>query len=232
VSSNKRRGGRKPAAASRRRTRKFAFLSAVVLAVASVGAFIAFQAFTVHDTRVPERAVAGEGRVLGDPDAPVTIIEYADYQCPVCKRAETSLLPRLIADYVDTGVAKIEFRNFPIIGQESWNAAQAAEAADDQGKFWQYHDALYNAQGRENGGAFTYEKLVKIAQDLGLDVPRFEQALGDNVHLADIQAESDAAHAAGVSATPTFFIGSKKIVGLQDYGTFADAVMQAQEQAR
>ncbi|TAK69077.1 MAG: hypothetical protein EPO22_02115 [Dehalococcoidia bacterium] len=197
-----------------------------VAAMAVVLAFVVFQATTASSDKLPARTATGEGRVLGDPNAPVTIVEYADFQCPVCKRAETQLMPQIEKDYIQTGKVKLEFRNFPIIGQESWNAAQAADAAADQGKFWEYHDALFNAQGAENGGNYTFEKLVAIAERLGLDVQKFSDTLSANTHLDAIQKEKDAA--SGISSTPTFYVTDgktdKKIVGLQSYGVFKAAI--------
>ena len=197
-----------------------------VAAMAVVLAFVVFQATTASSDKLPERTATGEGRVLGDPNAPVTIVEYADFQCPVCKRAETQLMPQIEKDYIQTGKVKLEFRNFPIIGQESWNAAQAADAAGDQGKFWEYHDALFNAQGAENGGNYEFEKLVTIAERLGLDVQKFRDTLSSNTHLEAIQKEKDAADA--VSSTPTFFVTDgttdKKIVGAQSFGVFKAAI--------
>jgi predicted DsbA family dithiol-disulfide isomerase len=113
---------------------------------------------------------------------------------------------------------------FPFLGQESWDAAQAAEAAREQGKFWEYHDALFNAQGRDNSGAYDYEKLVQLARDAGLDVAAFEETLLSNRYLDAIQREADEARQAGVASTPTFFVGETKIVGAQDYGTFREAI--------
>jgi protein-disulfide isomerase len=196
----------------------------VAVAVAAVATLIIVQS-SGGSTKVPERTSSGQGRVLGDANAPVTLVEYADFQCPVCKRAETDLLPRIQKDYIDTGKVKLEFRMYPFIGQESWNAAQAADAAGEQGKFWEYHDALFNAQGaRENGGAFTYDNLVSIAKNVGLDVAKFEESFGSNKYLDPIQKEADAAHGAGVSSTPTFFVGDKKISGLQPYVQFQSAI--------
>jgi protein-disulfide isomerase len=168
------------------------FAAIAVVAIALVGALVVLQAASGSSDKLPERVATGEGRILGDPNAPVTVVEYADFQCPVCKRAETSVLSQIEKDYVQSGKVKIEFRNYAFIGQESFNAAQAADAAGDQGKFWEYHDALFNAQGNENDGNYTYDKLVKLAQQVGLDVPKFEETLSGNVHLAAIQAESDA----------------------------------------
>ncbi len=225
ASTASRRGAHaaKSKAAPRRRP-LFVFGGVALAAIAVVAGLIAFQATRTADAKIPPRVATGDGRVLGDENAPVTVVEYADFQCPVCKRAETSIILQLEKGYVRQGKVKIEFRMFPFIGQESFNAAQAAEAARDQGKFWEYHDALFNAQGSENGGNFTYEKLVALARHVGLDIPAFEATLGGNTHLAAIQKEKDAADANGVSSTPTFFIGDKKIVGAQPFGQFSAAI--------
>jgi protein-disulfide isomerase len=201
------------------------FAAVGVAAIALVGGLIAVQAAGgSSSSKVPERVTTGDGRVLGDANAPVTVVEYADFQCPVCKRAETSVVSRIEQDYVQSGKVKIEFRMFPFLGQESFNAAQAADAAGEQGKFWEYRDALFNAQGQENSGTFTYEKLVALAKDVGLDVPRFEATLTANTYVSSIQGEVDAARQAGVSSTPTFFVGDTKIVGAQPYATFQSAI--------
>jgi protein-disulfide isomerase len=203
----------------------------IAAALVAAGSLAALGAATRDDTSIPERIATGEGRVLGDPNAPVTIVEYADFQCPVCKRAESSVLARIQEEYVLDGRVKVEFRMFPFLGQESWDAAQAAEAARDQGKFWEYHDALFNAQGRENSGALSYDTLVELAGEVGLDVALFEETLLSNVHLDSIQEEIDAARAAGVRSTPTFFVGDAKIVGLQTYDEFQRAIDAALAEA-
>jgi protein-disulfide isomerase len=225
VSSTTRSTRRAPKPAPARRISPLMLAIVAATAVAVVFIAVALQSAGGGATAaIPARTSNTEGRVLGDENAPVTIIEYADFQCPVCKRAETALIPQIEKDYIATGKVKLEFRMYPFIGQESFDAAQAAEAAGDQGKFWEYHDALFNAQGLENDGNFKYDKLVAIAQQVGLDVPKFEATLSANTHLAAVQAEADAAHAAGVSSTPTFFVGSQKIAGVQPYGTFRAAI--------
>ena len=207
----------------------FTLAGIAIAAIAVVMAFVIYQSASGSDNKLPARTMTGEGRTLGDPNAPVTIVEYADFQCPVCKSAETSLIQSIEKDYVETGKAKLEFRFMPIIGKASWNAAQAAAAAADQGKFWEYHDALYNAQGAENGGNFTLDKLIAMAGTLGLDTRKFGDTLRANTHLAEIQKERDAA--SDVKSTPTFFISNgksdKKIDGLVSYGTFKAAIEEA-----
>lgn len=223
TSASRRRGAATNSKAASRRRSLLLFGGTALAALAAVVGLIAFQS-TGSDAKIPPRVATGDGRVLGDPNAPVTVVEYADFQCPICKRTESSVVSRIEKDYVAQGKVKIEFRMFPFLGQESFNAAQAAEAARDQGKFWEYHDALFNAQGQENGGNFTYEKLVALARKVGLDVPKFEATLSANTYLAPIQREVDAARSNGVSSTPTFFVGSTKIVGAQPYAQFQTAI--------
>jgi protein-disulfide isomerase len=209
-------------AVKRQRRSRYTLFGVVLAAAAVVTVFIAVQGFGGGDAKVPPRVATGEGRVLGDLNAPVTVVEYADFQCPVCKRAASTIVSQIEEDYVLDGRVNIEFRMFPFLGQESWAAAQAAEAAREQGKFWEYHDALFNAQGRENGGAFKYGNLVEIAREVGLDIPQFEATLGQ--HLDALQAEADAARAEGVASTPTFYVGDRKIVGAQPYQVFVEAI--------
>ncbi len=225
------RTGPQPARAPSSRRSAFMLAGIALAAMVVVVGFVVFQSTTASSDKLPERTVTSSSRVLGDANAPVTIVEYADFQCPVCKRAETSIIANIEKDYVKTGKVKLEFRMFPIIGQESWNAAQAADTAGDQGKFWEYHDALFNAQGAENGGNYTFEKLDAIAAELGLDVEKFRDTLTANTHLAEIQKEKDAGDAAGISSTPTFFVGEKKIVGAQSYSVFKAAIDAELEKA-
>lgn len=214
------------ASTSRRRKSMFRFGVFGLAAVAVVGALVAVQVFGSGGGAVVEPPI-GEGRVLGDADAPVTIVEYADFQCPVCKRAATDLIPQIEEEYVSAGQVKIEFRHYPFLGQESWDAAQAAAAAEEQGKFWEYYAALFNAQGRENSGAFSYETLLQLAEDIGLNVDRFDATLSSNANLEVIQADADAAREKGVNSTPTFFVNGAKIVGAQDVGKFRDVIDKA-----
>jgi protein-disulfide isomerase len=226
------KGAARQLAARKRRRTLITFGLLAVGAIAIVGAIIGVQSFASSSTTVPPKNFQGDGRTLGNADAPITVVEYADFQCPVCKRAESSIVSKLESEYVAKGNVKVEFRMFPFLGQESFNAAQAAEAAREQGKFWEYHDALFNAQGSENSGTFTYEKLVAIAQQVGLNMPEFEDALSSNKYLAPVQQEADEARADGVSSTPTFFItdgtgDTTKIVGAQAYAQFQSVIDNA-----
>lgn len=114
--------------------------------------------------------------ILGDANAPVTVIEYGDYQCPFCELFSAKVQPLIKQQYVDTGKAKFVFRDFPFLGQESFDAGAAVECAKDQGKFWEYHDALYIAKtedaqkygGGENDGFLNRDMFLNLAKKLGL----------------------------------------------------------------
>ena len=217
-------------ASNRRRRSMFRFGLLGIAAIAVVGALVAVQVLGGGGGAVVEPPI-GQGRVLGDANAPVTIVEYADFQCPVCKRAATDIIPVLEEEYVNSGQVKIEFRYFPFLGQESWDAAQAAAAAEEQGKFWEYYAALFNAQGRENSGTFSYGTLLSLAEDVGLDVTQFDATLSSNRNLEVVQADADAAGDRGVNSTPTFFITGEKIVGAQDLDKFRTAINKALAEA-
>ena len=119
----------------------------------------------------PTFNIAERDVVLGDPAAPVTIIEYGDYQCPWCARFFDQIEPSLRANYIEPKKAKMVFRNFQFLSQESVDAAEAAECAKDQGKFWEFHDAIYKAEladGVEHNKNLNTDLFFQIATDIGL----------------------------------------------------------------
>jgi protein-disulfide isomerase len=171
--------------------------------------------------------VSGRDVVLGNPNAPVTFVEYADYQCTFCSRFFEQTEPLIIKNYVDTGKVKFIFRNFQFLGPESAAAAEAAECAKDQNKFWQYHDALYGAEladGHENNGNLNRSLFLKLAGDVGLEQKSFAACIDGNKYADQIKKDASDAQAAGVNSTPTFFINGEKILGAQPYENFAAVI--------
>jgi protein-disulfide isomerase len=149
-----------------------------------------------------------DGITLGDPRAPVTLVEFADLQCPFCQQYTTKVMPALVAEYVKTGKVKMVFRNVSILGGDSISAAKMAAAAGLQNKLWPFIDILYANQGEENTGYVTDEFLTRIAKAVrGLDV---QQAMTDrdlpkvDKQLTDAQTEMTIA---GFQGTPTFLVG-------------------------
>ena len=137
--------------------------------------------------------------------------------------------PVLKSEYIESGTLRLEWRDFPYLGQESVNAAVAARAAQEQGKFWEYHDILYQKQKGENTGAFSDEKLLGFAQEAGLDVGRFEAAFKSGKYEATVQKVFREAQNAGIQGTPSFSINGQVLVGFQPPEIFERAI---EEEAR
>ncbi|MEC3951558.1 thioredoxin domain-containing protein [Nocardia sp. CDC153] len=163
---------------------------------------------------------------MGRADAPVVMVEYSDFQCPFCKVFATKLEPQLISDYVDKGVLRIEWRSMAIFGAESEDAARAAWAAGQQGKFWEYHRALFDhAPEKKNTGAFTRDKLVELAGAAGVpDIDRFRADLDSPAATGAVQADVNEGIGIGVNSTPAFLINGRPILGAQPIEQFRAAI--------
>lgn len=165
--------------------------------------------------------------ILGDPNAPITIIEFGDYQCFYCNKFFHDTGDQVYENYIKTGKAKMIFKDFTIIGQDSVVAAHAAHCADEQGKFWQYHDILYNNWNGENNGWASAENQFKFAKQVGLDDAQFTECMSSEKYKPKIQASSEDAKTLGLTGTPAFFVigPNNKIVkvpGAQPYDVFAN----------
>lgn len=165
------------------------------------------------------QGIPSQRMTLGDPNAPVTFVEYADYQCPYCKQFTLETAPKLIEDFVKTGKVKYVFRPMPIVsplpldnkGNESVRAAEAAMCAMDQGKFWDFHHLLFEKQNGENIGIFSDANLINYATDAGLDVTTFSTCLSSNTHQKEVLASRAQGIKDGVTGTPSFFIDGTKV---------------------
>jgi protein-disulfide isomerase len=133
----------------------------------------------------------------------------------------------LVEEYVESGTLRMEWRDFPYLGQGSLDAAVAARAAQEQGKFWEYHDLLYENQS----GGFPKEKLVELAREAGLDVERFEVDLASREYEQTAIEDFQEGQQRGISGTPTFVINGKVLAGMQPVGVFEDAIEQAKREA-
>ena len=178
----------------------------------------------IQPTQQPQRIDISEDNdpVLGDPNAPVTIVSFEDYQCPFCGKSFAETFPRLKSDYINTGKVKYVYRDFPLtsIHPEALPAAEASECADDQEKFWEYHDLLFINQA--NLGTQLY---AAIANTLGLDFEQFAKCMASGKHREEVQNDFNyGASVGGVSGTPTFFINGIKLVGAQPYEAFKQVI--------
>lgn len=162
----------------------------------------------------------GHFPVLGNKDAKVTIIEFADFQCPFCERFYTGAEAEIIKNYVDKGLAKFAFRNYAFLGAESTWAAEAVECANEQGKFWEFHNYLYTHQGGENVGAFSKDNLKKFAKELNLDANKFDSCLDSDKYAKNVADDLAAGKEAGVNGTPGTFVNGQLVVGAQPFSAF------------
>ena len=135
--------------------------------------------------------------------------------------------PKLYKEYVKDGTLRIEWRDFPYRGQESVNAAVAARSAQAQGRFWEYHDLLYDSQF----SGFSDENLTELAREAGLDTQRFESDYRSGRYERSVRADFQQGLNAGVNGTPTFIINGKMLVGLQPVGVFENAIEDARREA-
>jgi protein-disulfide isomerase len=167
----------------------------------------------------------GNFPLLGKKDAKVTVIEFADLRCPFCKQTYETVKPQLTKDYIDTGKVKYAFRNYAFLGPASTLTANATECANEQNKFWEYHDYMYKNQPSESDTSmYTIDKLSEIAGELKMDSNKFKSCLTDNKYDKNVSGDLAAGQAAGVSGTPTFFVNGVPLVGAQPYTAFQTAI--------
>ena len=165
--------------------------------------------------------------ILGDINAPLTLIEFGDYQCTFCKKFFHETEESIMINYVETGKVKMVFKDFIVVNEDSLNAASAAHCANDQKMFWSYHSILYNNWDGEGTGWASSEQLHQFAFTLGLDMNEFSECMS-NSKWKDLVLSSHAdGRTLGVDATPTFFILNEnnealKITGAQHYDVFQD----------
>jgi len=170
------------------------------------------------------KTIAADRPVEGDANAPVTIVEFADFECPFCQQWFKNTFPDIKKNFIDTGKAKLVFRDLPLVNlhQHAEKAAEAARCAEDQGKFWEMHDKLF---GEGVGNGITTFK--QYASDLGLDTAKFNQCLDSGVKKADVDKDAAAGSKYGITGTPSFIIEQQLLVGAQPYSKFEQALNSA-----
>lgn len=167
--------------------------------------------------------------VLGDVNAPITIVEFGDYQCFYCNRFFHDTEDQINESYIKTGKVKMFFKDYVLIGQDSVVAAHAAHCADEQGKFWQYHDTLYNHWKGENNGWASAENQLKFAKEVDLDITKFTECMSSERHLEKIRTSTEDAKSLRIAGTPAFFVigpNNKiiKVPGAQPYDVFVNVL--------
>jgi len=164
--------------------------------------------------------------ILGDPNAPLTLIEFGDYQCHFCNVYYQNTEHKIYENYVVTGKVNIIFKDYTIIGPDSTTAALGAHCAGEQGKFWEYHNTLYNNWNGENNGWAGQENIFRFAEKLDLNMDEFIECNIDKRYEQKISKSSNDARTLGITGTPAFYVISTNsqqvefISGAQPYDTF------------
>ena len=163
--------------------------------------------------------------ILGNPNAPITLVEFGDYQCHFCNVFYHNTEEDILKNYIETGKVKMIFKDFTIIGPDSVNAAHGAHCANDQEMFWQYHDILYDNWNGENNGWASSENLIKFAQEIELDMEKWSECMINSEHSQIILASNNDARDLGLTGTPAFFVIGpdnkiNKLFGAQPYSQF------------
>jgi protein-disulfide isomerase len=160
----------------------------------------------------------------GDENAPVTMIEFSDFQWPFCGRFAADAGRQIDEQYVKNGKVRFAYWHFPFLGDESQWAAEASECAGDQNKFWEYHDLIFTSQAGENQGAFSKDNLKKLAIQLGLDSTAFDQCLDSGKYTEFVQTQAETARQMGITSTPAFLINGQAVLGAQSFESFQQLI--------
>ena len=167
--------------------------------------------------------------VLGSTSAPITIVEFGDYQCEACYHWYHNTRADIIDNYIETGKVNLVFMDLPFLGRDSITAAQATYCADDQGKYWEYHETLYNFQEAIDNGWASKDRLVSFAFNLDMNLDEFNDCMDSSKYAKRVKANYDESQRFGAEATPTFLIISpdgavKKITSAQPYSVFSQVI--------
>ena len=190
------------------------------------GIFLAFYPQSEDDSKLltESKLIQNGSPIMGEPSATITIVEWGDYQCTFCYKFHQSTLNTIKQDFIETGKVKLVFKDFPLNGPDSVLAAEAAYCAQDQGKYWQYHDELYKNWGGERTGWVNRDSLDKFATTVSLDLEKFDKCLDDHKYLERVNQMYEFGKEIGIDATPSFLVFSNekiiKITGNQPLEVF------------
>lgn len=167
-----------------------------------------------------------QAQVLGEATAPLTLVEFGDYQCTFCTRFFNETESALKEKYVKTGKLKLAFIDFAINGRESVQAAEASQCAADQARYWDFHDRLYQERKGYNVGVFNKDNLVRYAGELGLDTDAFTDCFESRKHKDKVAETTSLSPYFGARGTPTFLLNGHLIAGAQPLTFFEAAIEQ------
>jgi len=200
-------------------------IGAVIASIAIIVAFLGFENITNQSELVIEPSspsptiqeaapseittntfLANGSPILGNRNAPITLVEFGDYQCHFCNVFFHSTEGDILKNYVETGKVRMIFKDYNIIGPDSINASHGAHCANDQELFWEYHDILYSNWAGENNGWASSENLGKFAQEIGLDMDEWSECMLNGLHSQIILASNQDARSLELTGTPAFFV--------------------------
>jgi protein-disulfide isomerase len=238
VDTGRGRGSGKVKKASGRNQKSFLTLLGLVAGV--FGIFLVYQMNKPRDSGVrqvdPNMPLPeAQGYLMGNPEAPVQVIEFADFECPACANFFTLTEPDVKSRLVETGIISYRFMDLPLaMHRNTWHASNAAACANEQGKFWEMHDALFSTQDQWNGSATRRPKgkMQELAEQIGLDVGKWEECFDSQRLIPNIQAHEREAVQRGAGQTPTFIIGSRLVPGSISYDKFKAYVDTALAEAK
>ena len=206
-----------------RRLRRMVVISIFLGAVLLIAATLIWPNIApIGDIVIPQAKSypLADGSSIGDPNAPVVIEEFSDFQCSHCRTFHQNAGAQIIEQYVETGQVYFIFRNFVIMGRESRAAANSSMCAAEQGKFWEYADILFANQSGRDAGAFSDRRLEAFAENIHLDTALFRSCMRENRYQDQIQQDYQAGISYGIDSSPSFMINGKLIVGALTFSEF------------
>ena len=197
---------------------KYYLLTIPIVIGIIAGGFLAFYPEPEKNTAnlTSSKLIENGSPVLGDDNAPITILEWGDYQCTFCYKFHQNTLDMINEDFIKTGKVKLVFKDFPLNGPDSLLAAEASYCAHDQEKYWKYHDELYKNWGGERTGWITRESLNKFAVSVELDLNKFNQCINEGKYQNQVLEHYEFGQEIGIDATPSFLVfNDEKIIKIR-----------------
>ena len=194
------------------------YLSIPIIIGVIVGGFLGTYGINSDNSEIitPAKLIENGSPFLGNPDAPIIILKWGDYQCTFCYKFHQNTLQIINEDFIKTGKVKVVFKDFPLNGPDSKLAAEASYCAQDQEKYWQYHDEVYRNWGGERTGWITREALTEFAQVVNLDTEKFNKCLDDNKYESKVNSLYAFGNNIGIDATPSFLVfNDEKIIKIR-----------------
>ncbi len=197
---------------------KLYYLSIPIIIGIAAGGFLFGYETNSNDSKnlTSEKLIKNGSPIMGNTDAPITILEWGDYQCTYCYKFHQNTLNTINSEFIKTGKIKIIFKDFPLNGYDSQLAAEASYCAQDQQKYWEYHNELYKNWGGERTGWITRDSLIKFAEKIELNIEKFNECLDNNKYQNKVNEMYDFGKEIGIDATPSFLVfNDQKIIKIR-----------------